>query len=376
MSAPGSRTNTLVLYVGLIVVASCVALRSSDTTYDYRHYGGQWQHVLDGGNPWEYARGDLRRFNSYGPLHALMAWPYAVSSLLPKLVYALASIAATIYLVSRATSHRAIVLFLVLNPPLWILYVHGGFNDALIGALFLFGIVAFDRGRFALSAVLLGLAILYKFTPIFIVPFLCLHRRRVRWAFAAPLAGTLGLGFGAAYVTWGASLLDPVRVGASRPSSSASIFNFLDEHLGNVDFLSIYVLAGALLAIFACYVIYDLEVRHCVVLALSCAFLFYRANHLQFYVSLTLLSVYLVIEEHRRIQAIAPALLRSLGAFLVWLCVVVTVWKICDREGKQVLHRWIGLPTFLLHLGMNVALVVYMVRNRRPEALPSSRGQG
>ena len=122
-----------------------IAYFSSNTTYDYLHYGGQWRYVLEGGNPWEYARGDLRRFNAYGPLHSLMAYPYSLSSSLPKAMYALLSMASTIGLMSlalnrpelRGRARTVLVLFLIFDPPLWILYVYGGFNDALVGSLFL-----------------------------------------------------------------------------------------------------------------------------------------------------------------------------------------------------------------------------------------------
>ena len=93
--------------------------------------------MLTGGNPWDWAPGDRRRFNAYGPLHSLLAYPYSLSSILPKVLYALLSICATTYLVFLALGNHQLdeqtrgklVLFLAANPPLWILYVHGGFNE-------------------------------------------------------------------------------------------------------------------------------------------------------------------------------------------------------------------------------------------------------
>ncbi len=383
-----SRDRVLVLYVVLVVAAVGIAVFSSATTYDYENYGGQWRHVLTGANPWDYARGDMRRFNAYGPLHSLLAYPYSWSSHLPKVVYALASILATIYLISLAIDERrldqrtraTIVLFLVANPALWILYVHGGFNDALVGSLFLFGAIAYDRERYVLSASALGLAILYKFTPIFVVPFLCIRRRRPNWGFAVPLAIILVLGFGLAYLKWGAELAAPIQVGMHRHSTSASIFAFFRQkysplhYLGiaDIDFLSMYLLVLSWLALLVCHLVFDLSARRNVVLVMSTIFLFYKVAHIQFYFSLVLLLVYLVIEEYQEIRDRSPALLRSIGIFLLWLCCVVAAWKIPSRAWKQQLHAVIGLPTFALHLWMNIALAGYVLSRRSRGANPHS----
>lgn len=373
-----TRRPWLVIELGVVAVALVIAALSSDTSYDYAAYGEQWRYILDGGNPWEFAVGDLRRFNAYGPLHVLLAYPYALASILPKVLYALSAAIATAYLLDlirvRSIGSRVLVAALVINPPLWILYVHGGFNDALVGALIFFGVVAYDRERFATAAVLLGLATLYKFIPIFIIPFLCLRDRRVNWRFVGVLAIVLAVGFGLGYAEWGPAMWRPLEVGAGRSSSSASIFNFLrDKHsplhwigVSDVDFSSTYLLALGLVTIFGAYWYLKLSVRHCVVLALSTVFLLYRANHIQFYLSLTLLLGYLVIVEYERLP---KALLRRIGLFVAWLCLVTIAWKIGNRPWKQELHAVIGLPTFLVHLWMTIGLVRYALQGGDPDVV-------
>jgi uncharacterized membrane protein len=155
------------------------------------------------------------------PLHALLAYPYDVSSNLPKVIYALLAVSATIYLTasirdqSRLSSRegRARLESIAVDP-----LRPRGFNDALVGSLFLAGIIAYDREHWIASSLFLGLAILYKFVPIFVVPFLCFRDRRIHWRFVGSLTVVLSLGFGVAYLEWGASLLRPFEVGAGRPS--------------------------------------------------------------------------------------------------------------------------------------------------------------
>ncbi len=340
----------------VVGVAAAVAWLSPVTTYDYPAYGGIWRHILDGGNPWHHAVGDSRHFNAYGPLNVVLAYPYDLSPHLPKLIFALASVSASLYLASRARGRPVVVAYLLLAPPLWILYVHAGFNDALLGALLLFGAVAYDRERFVTSAVLIALAILFKFTPIFVVPFLCLPRRRVQWTFGLTLGACLAVGFGVAYLLWGEAIADPIRFGMQRPSSSASIFNFLDEHgIANLDFLGVYLIVASLVVVF----LLDLAPRHAVVLGLSFVLLWYKAAHLQFYFSLSLLLVYLAI-----VEPLPAALVRAIAGFLIWWCAVVVAWKLGDRAWKQHLHAWIGLPTFVVHAWLNVALTRHAVSRR------------
>ena len=85
---------------------------------------------------------------------------------------------------------------LLYNPIIWIMFVINGCNDGLVGFLFLFGIVYYDKGRYIFSALLLSIAILYKYIPLFILPVLFINNRKINWKFSLSSMTFLVFGFG------------------------------------------------------------------------------------------------------------------------------------------------------------------------------------
>ncbi len=371
-----TKRNILVTCIVISIIAVFIVFISPGMG-DYRAYQDQWQFFLDGGNPWNFGIANSRDFNAYGPLHNIMAYFYAVNPKFPKFIQVLSALLATFYLLRLAGNSNLenidklkLEIFLILNPLLWIFFIYLGFHDALIGSLFLFGIVAYDNKRFITSSLLLGAVTLYKFIPIFILPFLCLKSRKLNWRFSLSIFAFLTLGFGISYWTWGKRIFDPILFGAKRVSQSASIFRIIRGEfkplhflgIDNLDYLSIYLVLFSLFVIFAFYLVYKIELRQVIILSISFVLLFYKINHIQFYFSLMLLLVYFLIKEYKIIKELSPNLLTCIKCFLLWLSFLVVMWA-CAGARREFFHSIIGLPTFIIHLWMNIALIVFIVRS-------------
>lgn len=125
--------------------------------------------------------------SGYGPLFtmfsALLTWVAGDSLLAMRLGFQLLAAGAVLWCLSvLARERRSAALTLVaLQPFVWISLVNGGHNDAIVAAVLLAAVVAFDRNRIVRCAVLVAVAVSIKLTAVFIVvPFVVvlIARRR------------------------------------------------------------------------------------------------------------------------------------------------------------------------------------------------------
>lgn len=360
-----TKRHELVLF--FISILLIVILKNR---YDYTDYEVQWQAYLNDGNP----------SGAYGPLHNSMAYLFSVNAKLPRLVFSSASILTSFYLYNlihknlsiSAEEKKKFKFLLFYNPLIWIFFVVYGCNDGLVGALFLFGIIAYEKDRFILSSLLLSLAILYKYIPIFAIPFLCISNRKINWKFSLSLGGFLIAGFGFSYLVWGEKFLNPILFNASRESKILSVFRFLRGDysplkffsIDSVDYLSTYLVVFSVITVFVFHILYNLKTYQSLVLSLMLVFLFYKVGHFQFYFSFILILIYYFNRNYTDMKRLHPLLLHKIWLFLVWIAFATFLYGITEGFYKrfEVIREFIGLPTFIIHLIMAVSFIIFMIK--------------
>ena len=351
------------LYIFLILIIK--------NRYDYAEYGRQWQFFLAGGNPWDYIS------NAYGPLHNSMAFVYDIHHKLPRLLFSSLSVIGSIFLIKKVNGSalnenvkEKSFYLLLYNPIVWLMFVINGCNDGLVGSLFLFGVVLYDKEKYVLSALLLSLAILYKYIPLFIIPILCINSRKINFKFTLSTIAFLGIGFGTSFYLWGAKFLDPILFNASRESKILSIFRYLRGDysflklfgIDNVDHLSIYFVIGSVILIFIVQLVYRWHWIVSLIVTMLSIHLFYLVGHFQFYISIYFLLFFYLYKFGRSIGAYE---LKRIFLSLYWIAATTVLYGITEGlYGRFVFIReFIGLPHFIILL-LTLISIVSMERNK------------
>ena len=348
-----------------LAILSIVLLRNR---YDYREYERQWRFFLDGGIPWDYGS------NSYGPFHPLLAYLHAVYDKLPRLIFSLAAIFVSIFLFKKVdanpilnTDRKKKLFFLLLyNPLIWIFFVINGCNDGLVAFFFIFGIFFYDENKFVLSALLISLAILYKYIPIFALPVLCIPNRKINWSFSLSSFVFLGSGFGLTYYLWGDRFLDPVFYNSGRESKILSIFRYFRGDFSflkvfgieSVDFISTYLVIISVLAVFAFHLIKNWNYFYSLTLSMLLVFLFYKVGHFQYYFLIYLLLIYDFSKSESSLR-VNEIVVRRIFLFLYWLAATTFLYGITEGFYRRfhIIREFIGLPHFFILSALIAALV-------------------
>ena len=333
--------------------------------YDYLEYEKQWQFVLDGGIPWDFGS------NAYGPFHAVMAFFYDLHPKLPRIIFSLASIAASLFLITKLRDspiipkykHRLYFLLLY-NPIIWIMFVINGCNDGLVGCLFIFGVILYDKRRFISSALLLAIAIVYKFIPLFILPVLCLNNRKINWQFTFSIIFFLFLGFGGSYYLWGEKMLNPIIYNSGREAKILSIFRYLDGHysflnlfeIGSINFLSIYFVVGSVLGIFLAQLLFQWHWIKSLIATLLCVHIFYLVGHFQFHISIYFLMIYFWYKFGNEENTNQFHLIHFC---LCWIAGTTLLYGVTEGFYRHfaIIREFIGLPHFII-LSMTLISII------------------
>ena len=371
----------LVALVGLMAVALPLAI-ATGSRYDYPYYESHWGLVLRGADPWATT-------NAYGPAYNLLAVAFAFHPLLPKVIFVLGWLSCCSYLLRKLANSgvgmRGLAVWsaaLPLNPLFWVLVVLCGVLDALVGTLCILALALLPADRRVTAGVMLGLAVLLKFYPIVMAPFIAIHDRRIDLRFATGLVGTLVAGFAASVLVWGSSTFDPIVAARSWESGGLSVFRFLTiatEFLGwtgNVDQLSLpaMALAGGV-AVILCWR-WRLPREAGAFVGVLVTLALYQVGATQYFIVVPLLSAYWY--AHRHPSASHDALLiGALVACLTWLAFVAVLDEATRPTGGrwgmvgewEFLRDWLGLPTF----ATMVSLIVTLMRYERREAQAAER---
>lgn len=362
------RTVTILSFILILFVIL------TKNRFDYLEYGRQWLFFLEGGNPWGYDS------NTYGPLHALMAYFYALDIKIPRLIFSLAALLSAFYLWGkvRANSrlnekHTKWLKYLLLyNPIIWIFFVVNGCNDGLVGMLILLGLVKYDDKNFVLSALFLSLAVLYKYIPLFILPFLAVPNQKINWRFSISSFAFLATGFGLTWAVWGDRFLSALFFNSGRESKILSIFRYLRGEysflkpfgIENLDHWSTYLVIASVLIIFILHIAYNLNYYESLLLSMLSVLFFYKVGHFQFYIVLYFLLVYYMSRQE---SGVLPArLVKYIFYFLFWLAFATVLYGVTEGFYRHFnfLRDIVGLPHSVFLLLVIIALVRYISDSR------------
>ncbi|MEP2533268.1 glycosyltransferase family 87 protein [Shimia sp.] len=299
-----TRQRVLLLYAGCAALALLVTVLSG-IRHDYFPYLLQWKAGLASGDPWisEY-NGNYIPPNAYGPLHALFAKLLIFGDFGPKITFTLITLTCPALLLVSAPKDaqqdrlqhlQTAILLLVCTPIVSITVFVFGINDGVVGFLVLAACVARSRGWHATTGMIIGLAALLKFYPLLFAPFLAVGLRgKIRFRVLIFAAITFALGMYAAYLYWGASVLNPLLFGSSRGAKHLSFLQFLDwskDVLHIVDFTKMLIRINSYVVILVTVAIaiwgwatrqtWDLVL----LLGIMAIFVTYKVGHAQFYVS-------------------------------------------------------------------------------------------
>ena len=367
----------LVLFVAWAMFGA-YQMAASGIRHDYVFYVQQWAHILVGGDPWLV---DPIPMNAYGPLHTLLAYAAVPGFLVPKFLFGL-SFAALIlvfvlHLLQRSNSRIYLdwLLFFVILPlnylSIGVIFILGN-NDALVASLIGFAVVARTFGHMRLLGVLIGLAVLLKFYPLLLLPFLAIQQKRILWKPILWAAGTTAIGFFLAFSRWGQSTFLPLLDGVERPATNLSIVKYLERAVPEsplVNFLSEY--NSVLVVVFVAAIFFAARALNAdwIVacgLGMLAMTMVYKVGHQQFLVTwLVLVAAGLVYagSQGRTVALISLPLALSLSIFQYIYVQQFIAGTLAGPEG-DVLPLEFSLPLFTVEVMTIVAIFSYLIVQR------------
>jgi len=370
---------------GFVLIATlfwCYIAIRTGARLDYTQYLIQWDMVLSGEvMPWgEHSR------NAYGPLYNLLAPLIRLDAYLPKCLFVFAWAWSSVFLVGQSYRRSGqpldawMMAFVMLVSPFFaVLIAHYGFFDILPAGLILMAVHLRTKDRDGWAGAALAAAVLLKYYPLAVLPFLMLDGRKLRLKLLISCLGLIGLGMLASFAWWGDSTLHPLMFASDRESKWLSVFRVLRGPYSplklfmedpNADALSVpaMILFGGGLWLW-CWLRRVPVVPACIA-GLAIGLQFYKVGHVQFQMSVILLIGYafatgqLLSSRHR------AALISGL-AYLGWLTVFVLVYAILRRVSREGLllsirdfSGWIGLAMTLWLVAGNLS--PYRFSRRKP----------
>lgn len=368
---PESRIHAHVLaLIGVVAaVVWCTYAIASGARLDYEAYLIQWQMVLDGEvAPWgEHSR------NAYGPLYNLLAWPAGIDPYLPKCLFVGVWVWSGVFLsalglrrAGRSGVAYAIAAAMLIGPYFVILVGHYGYFDILPGVLCLLAVHLRMQGRDAGSGTALAAAVLLKYYPLAMLPFLMLDGRRLRWRLGVWCVGLIALGMLMSYAVWGDSTVHPLSFAADRPSKWLSVFRYLRGPYSplalvmqepNADALAmpVLILSGGGVWLW-CWFKRIPTVPACIA-GLAIGLQFYKVGHVQFQMPVVLMIMYSAAAGGLMSRGQRKCLFASV-AYLVWLTGFVLVYALLRRVSRDGVLLSIRDFTGLIGLVMTCWLVL------------------
>ena len=344
----------------------------SGTRHDYNAYLAQWKLVLSGADPWS-------TDNAYGPLHNLLAYILSFGTLGPKLFIVSAFLVANALLVAKLIRTARfpgdyIIYLLAVPTNLVVIYVGSayGLNDALVAAFVACAIVARYRRQMGVAGRLLGLAVLLKYYPIFLVPMFALDKGRLRWSLILPAVSVMLLGIASAMLVWGNAFLTALTYGAGREPKLLSILYALTSYpalIGGPEVLDFLIRTNAVFVVLVNALVFlaawrmRLHWLEASVLSVLLTLSTYKVGHQQFYITWFIL------------VAALPLAASISARRLAWLCLPFVVFldvfqwgyaigttSYYTPDGPTWVRRYVGFLVFPFSLATAAA---YLSTRRR-----------
>jgi hypothetical protein len=358
-------SNLWLAFVSLVFLAVTLIV---GPIQDYHHYLTMWYEVEQGHDPWFLvpSRDGTAPLNAYGPLFNLLTVLECLNPLAPKLFFAYAYIVFVLFATKAFTTNHgssfvsmAGLTALFWNPFPWVEIAILGHFDILLGVLCIGAIRAWTGGSDLLSGTCLAMAVLLKYFPIGLLPFLALDRGRIRWKLLVVAVTLIALGMGCSYLVWGPTLFKPLTFAATRQSHFMSIFYFLrGQHspvrwlmeFPNLDSLAPVVLFVALLRAWSWYRTRHADIEAACVVAVTTTALLYQSGYPQYHMVPFVLGADWVA-RHWGILRDRPGRVIAIASYLAWLAVLDSYYLyVTSDDGPRswnVLMEVAGLPTFL-----------------------------
>jgi hypothetical protein len=350
------------VYIFLTILAVIALVISFPSLHDYKLYIIQWEIIASGKKLPNYD-------NAYGVLHYLFT-PFSMFyNQIPKLIFIGFYLYSTHKLYNLTLSKNGIrfarisLLILLLNPLFWIFGVMYGSNDLFVASSCFLSIVFYFSKKTKQSALFLFMGITYKFSPIFILPFLGIEERKINFKYFFTIGIAIVILYLFGYIIWENSIFNPFVFGSSRSSKLLSIFAFINSsyaplsfiNIYNIDFLSVYFMLFSWLILFLLYIYYKLDKLIMIFVSFSSILLFYKVGHHQFYFSLLFINLYIFSIYYKEILQ-NKALLFSSILFWFWLFLMTFLYYISNgyKGNYHFLRELVGGPTFIIHASMNL----------------------
>ena len=289
-----SDRNTKLLEKLLPVALFAVGLVAGGR-FDYASYKLQWKMIHEGLNPWGPVQGGM--VNAYGPIHNLLAYPYAIWHLAPKVLFC--TLAIVVYHILKQRWARKMstqsLLLICYGPFIFSSIGVYGFMDIVPAVMICIAAAAFYREKYGQSGVFLALATATKFYPALLVAPICAgmlgRKKHLAWiTLLVCFALTLAAVFSWAWLTWGESVLTPLGFASERGPSFLTAWRLLPSEWAEHAKTAIIVTIG-LLSAQAVMKGTDGEVNigHLLLSGLCFVFGLYYLGHQQFYIAIYLM---------------------------------------------------------------------------------------
>jgi hypothetical protein len=353
------------ILIFIFIIASIMSL-VIPYHHDYGAYVRQWNAILQENNPY------IGTGNAYGAFYNFFAYlgiyqdQYKYISI-QRFIFVLSYLIASYFIFKQAKKIKLapyILILLFLNPLFWIFSVKYGSNDSFLAGMTLFGFFFYNKKEYVYSAIFFSIAICFKFTPVFIVPFFIFSRNKVNFKFLITLSLLIFITYLIAFLNWGESILEPFLFGNRRASTLFSIFRFIRGTLEplsvfgikNLDSYSTILIFTSFLTNFFFYLRYNLDRYISALLSISFVILFYKVGHHQFYIILLLLSAFVFVLNYDYLKNYKQ-FWYPFTLFWMWIFFFTILFDFTDGYYFGRIVKILGLPTFLLHSWCNINLI-------------------
>ncbi len=348
----------LFIIISVIYVLIALILKPR---HDYWSYLDQWGRVV--------SDGDIN--NPYGISYNLFAY---ISNLpliqFPRaifvVVYLVAAYEIWVLAANLKSSYLDIIFVVLLFNPLFIVFgLLYGSNDAFLSGITAISVFYFINKKYSLAGILMAIAIGFKFSPLFILPFFILKDYRINKIYAISFFISALLIILLGYSMWGDSILHPFDLGVNRESKSLSIFRFIRGSIrpcsffgiDDLDSYSIWLLIVGFLISFLLFFYYKLDYLIMALFSYTNAMIFFKIGHHQFYFLMLLLSAIVFIKNENKIIE-NRGLFISFLLFWLWFFVLVILYYFTAyQDGYSYIREVVGLPNTVFLLVFNLFLL-------------------
>ena len=356
------------IFFVIIGIASFVFALILPARHDYVAYIKQWQAIRDGLDPY------IQTGNAYGITYNYFAYLNFSKILhIPRAIFVISYLYAA-YLLSKCAIKKDIKhsswipLCLICNPLFLFFSLKYGSNDSFLAAITIIGLILIQKKQNILAGIIFAIAVCFKFTPIFVLPFFMISKMKYNFKLIASFLTSFLFIYLIGFITWGKNILAPFLFGAKRKSSVFSVFRYIRgeyqplEFLGidTLDYYSVFCVGGAVFIIFIFYYIFNLDALLCSLLSFSTLLLFYKVGHHQFYILFLMYTIFIFIEKH---SIMNKSLLIHFMIFFSWIFFHTIIFDFAFGHFINWIE-WLGLPTFLIHLSLNISLIKVIIHQK------------